>query len=356
MTAIPHRNVLEALLRNENLSPETVTHIMDQILTAAMPSTQAAGLLIALRAKGETVEEIAAAAQALRKKTVPVPVIDRDGLVDTCGTGGDGQHTFNISTASAIVAAAAGARIAKHAGRSVSSRCGSADLLEAVGVNIDLSPQQVADSVSRLGLGFFFAPNFNPAMRTVAPLRKELGVRTLFNMLGPLLNPANAGRQLLGVFSPRLVPVFAQVLCQLGASRALVVHGLDGLDEITISGPTQVAELSDGRIREYTLHPADFGLQVTKLSDIQVQDVAEAKEMLFSVLRNESGPARDIVIMNSAAVIYLSGHARSLAEGAAAARNTLATGAAIKKLDDLIKFTEVMEAERGSAQGMKRHG
>jgi anthranilate phosphoribosyltransferase len=257
-------------------------------------------------------------------------------LIDTCGTGGDSLHTFNISTASAFVAAAAGAKVAKHGGRSVSSSCGSADVLEALGINVQLTPLQVSDYIKQTGVGFMFAPNHHSAMKHAAPVRKELGVRTLFNILGPLTNPAGAQNQLLGVFHKDLVGIAARVLQQLGSKHVLVVHGSDGLDEISISGESHVAELRNGEVTEYTIHPQQFGLQTAPLDAIRVKNIEEAKAMLLAALDNQGGPARDIVALNAGAAIYAADIVPSLGEGVKRAQEVLALGAARKKLDQLV--------------------
>jgi anthranilate phosphoribosyltransferase len=311
---------------------ELMQHIMGGQLTAA----QIAAVLVALRIKGETVSEIAAAAAVMRELSSKVSVQNTGHLIDTCGTGGDGAQTFNISTASAIVAAAAGARVAKHGGRSVSSTCGSADVLEKLGVNVTLKPDQVAHCVDSIGVGFMFAPNHHIAMKHAAPVRRELGVRTLFNLLGPLTNPAGAQNQLLGVFHQSLTAKLAQVLGELGSRHVLVVHGADGMDEISISEGTYVAELKDGKVREYTVHPDDFGLPSAPVDLLRVANIDEACEKLLGVLDNETGAARDIVQLNAGAAIYVAGLAASLKQGVEKADHAIASGAARNKLRQLI--------------------
>jgi anthranilate phosphoribosyltransferase len=259
-------------------------------------------------------------------------------LIDTCGTGGDGAQTFNISTASALVAAAAGARVAKHGGRSVSSTCGSADILEKLGVNVNITPQQVARCVQEIGVGFMFAPNHHSAMKYAAPVRRELGVRTMFNLLGPLTNPAGAQNQVMGVFQQDLAVKLARVLQQLGSRHVLVVHGADGMDEISISGPTYIAELKDGAVLEYSVQPQDFDLQLAPLDNIRVANADEARTMLLSVLDNQPGPARDIVQLNAGAAIYVAGLTATLQEGVKKAKEVIASGAAKNKLEALIKI------------------
>ena len=276
-------SLLNQLLDKRDLSHEDMLELMHNIMGGQLTTAQIAAVLVALRVKGETVSEIAAAAKVMRELSTKVLVKNSSHLIDTCGTGGDGAQTFNISTASAIVAAAAGAHVAKHGGRSVSSTCGSADVLEKLGVNVNQTPEKVAHCVDSIGVGFMFAPNHHSAMKHAAPVRRELGVRTLFNVLGPLTNPAGASNQVIGVFQKELTVKLAQVLKQLGSSHVMVVHGADGMDEISISGPTFVAELKDGTVREYTVKPEDFGLQAAPLNNIQVSNADEAKAMLEKV-------------------------------------------------------------------------
>jgi len=302
-------------------------------------AAQIAGILVGLRVKKETIGEISAAAFVMREFATKVPVTRREHLVDTCGTGGDAANTFNISTASALVAAAAGARVAKHGGRSVSSTCGSADVLEALGVNLNLKPEQVGNCIDQIGIGFMYAPNFHGAMKHAAPVRRELGVRTLFNVLGPLTNPASADNQVMGVFHPDLVGIQARVLQRLGSLHVLVVNGSDGLDEITLSGPTYVGELKNGEVAEYSICPEDFGIKPASLDSIRVSNIDEAKAMLLSVMDNQAGEARDIVQLNAGAAIYVAGLAESLAEGVKIAGENIASGAAKNKLAQLIQVS-----------------
>ncbi|HQR53911.1 MAG TPA: anthranilate phosphoribosyltransferase [Burkholderiales bacterium] len=333
------QEALNRLIDSREIFHDEMLAVMRQIMGGKMTPAQIAGILVGLRVKKETIGEIAAAAQVMREFATQVPVADRDRLVDTCGTGGDAAHTFNISTASALVAAAAGAKVAKHGGRSVSSKSGSADVLEALGVHLNLAPEAVARCIAEVGIGFMFAPNFHGAMRHAAPVRRELGVRTLFNILGPLTNPAGATRQLLGVFHPDLVGIQVRVLQRLGSQRALVVHGSDGLDEITLAGDTLVGELSDGQVSEYVLSPAQFGFSLSSTNAIRVADAASAKAMLLSVLDDTPGPARDIVLLNSGATLYVAGVAGSIAAGIDEARRVLASGAARDKLRALVAFS-----------------
>ncbi|MGA8147906.1 MAG: anthranilate phosphoribosyltransferase [Gallionellaceae bacterium] len=336
---ITPQQALVRLIEQREIFYDEMLSLMRQIMRGEVSAAQIAGILVGLRVKKETVGEISAAAQVMREFATPVPVTRREYLVDTCGTGGDAAHTFNISTASALVAAAAGARVAKHGGRSVSSTCGSADVLEAMGVNLNLTPEQVGSSIDRIGIGFMFAPNFHGAMKHAAPVRRELGVRTLFNVLGPLTNPAGANNQVMGVFHPDLVGIQARVLQRLGSRHVLVVHGSDGLDEITISGPSYIAELKDGQVNEYTITPEAFGLNSAPLSDIRVANAGEAKAMLMAVMDNQPGAARDIVCLNAGAAIYVAGLSASLSGGVTMASESMASGAARNKLEQLIQVS-----------------
>jgi anthranilate phosphoribosyltransferase len=329
---------LTALIEKRDLNRDEMLSVMQQIMGGELTPVQIAGILIALRCKGETVTEIAAAAQVMRELATKVPLGVDEHLIDTCGTGGDGAHTFNISTASAIVAAAAGAKVAKHGGRSVSSTCGSADVLEALGVNVNLTPDQVAQCVQEIGVGFMFAPNHHSAMRFAAPVRRELGVRTLFNLLGPMTNPAGAQNQVMGVFHRDLVGKLAQVLKELGSRHVLVVHAADGLDEISLAGDTFVAELKDGAIREYVLNPAQFGLQPTSSEKLGVHNIDEAKAM-FAAALGQPGPARDIVALNAGAAIYVGGLVQTLEDGVEKAMHVIASGEARAKLEQLMDFS-----------------
>jgi len=333
------QEALNRLIDNREIFHDEMLSVMRQIMGGAMTSAQIAGILMGLRVKKETIGEIAAAAQVMREFATKVHVADNHRLVDTCGTGGDAAHTFNISTASALVAAAAGAKVAKHGGRSVSSKSGSADVLEALGVNLNLAPEAVARCIDEVGIGFMFAPNFHGAMKHAAPVRRELGVRTLFNILGPLTNPAGATRQLLGVFHPDLVGIQVRVLERLGSQRAMIVHGSDGLDEITLAGETLVGELKDGRVSEYAISPAQFGFAPADTDAIRVADAAAAMSMLLAVLGNVPGPARDIVLLNAGATLYVAGVAASIAAGIDQARHVLDSGAVAAKLDALVAFS-----------------
>jgi anthranilate phosphoribosyltransferase len=330
---------LEKLLNKQNLATEAMRALMLAMMHGELTDAQIAGLLIALRCKGETVEEIAAAVSVMRELVQKVPVSGAH-VIDTCGTGGDGANTFNISTAAAFVVSAAGGKVAKHGNRSVSSRCGSADLLEVAGVNLDLSATQVAECIDDIGIGFLFAAKHHSAVRHTVTARKEMGVRTLFNLIGPLANPANAPHQLVGVFSRDwLVPV-AEVLKKLGSRHVLVVHAQDGLDEISIAADTDVAELKDGNINSYTLSPEQFGMPRNSLSSLAVNDAQASLAIIMALLDNQPGPARDIVALNAGAAIYAADLAFTLAEGVAKALQVLETGAAKQKFEALIAYSK----------------
>jgi anthranilate phosphoribosyltransferase len=318
---------------------DEMVDLMRQVMEGKVPPVQLAAILMGLHVKTESVSEIAAAASVMREFSTRVDAAGVEHLVDTCGTGGDKAQTFNISTTAAFVAAAAGARVAKHGGRSVSSKSGSADVLESLGVNVSLTPEEVALCIREVGLGFMYAPSHHPAMKHAAPVRKELGMRTILNILGPLTNPAGAPNQVMGVFHPDLVGIQARVLKMLGSRHVITVHGSDGLDEITITGPTHVAELKHDFITEYSIEPKQFGIDVAPIEAIQVKDAAESRARVESVLANEPGPSRDVVVLNAAAALYVSGVANSLWDGVAAARDAIASGAARGKLDHLVKFT-----------------
>jgi anthranilate phosphoribosyltransferase len=333
------QEALTRVIEHREIFREEMLALMRAIMSGEVSPSLIAAIIIGLRVKKETIGEISAAAEVMREFATHVPVPDDPRLIDTCGTGGDGAHSFNISTAAMFVAAAAGARIAKHGGRSVSSKCGSADVLEALGANIALAPERVARSIAEVGVGFMFAPNHHGAMKHAAPVRRELGVKTIFNILGPLTNPAGARQQVMGVFHPDLVGIQARVLQRLGSRRVMIVHGLEGLDEISISGPTLVGELRDGEIREYTIAPQDFGLPTSDVSAIRVDSIGESKAMLLGALGNEPGPARDIVAFNAGASIYVAGLSGTLDEGIKLAHAAIASGAARRRLDQFVAFT-----------------
>ena len=338
------KQALEQVLTGNDLAYADMLAIMQQVMGGELTPAQIAGLVVALRVKGESVDEIAAAATVMRQLSTKVDIQDKAHLVDTCGTGGDGIQTFNVSTASAFVAAAAGAKVAKHGGRSVSSTCGSADVLEALGVNVNLTPAQVADCVNKIGIGFMFAPNHHSAMKHAAPVRRELGVRTIFNLLGPLTNPASAKRQVMGVFSQDLTLKLAKVLKNLGAEHVLVVHGVDGMDEISFTGDTFVAELKDGKVREYTLNPTQFGLKLHALKSIRVENAQQSKTIILDVLQGKSNvgknsAARDIVLLNAGAAIYTAGLQGTIHAGIEHAKKVIDSGAALAKLESLVQLS-----------------
>lgn len=335
----PFAQTLNHLISGQDLSFEAMLNVMRQVMLGELTPAQIAAIFVALRIKGETVDEIVAAATVMRELSVKVNIADNNHLIDTCGTGGDGIQTFNVSTVSAFVAAAAGAKVAKHGGRSVSSTCGSADVLEALGVNVNVSPDQVAHAVNTIGVGFMFAPNHHSAMKFAAPVRRELGVRTMFNVLGPLTNPANAKRQVLGVFLPELTTKLAHVLKALGSEHVLVVNGADGMDEISFSGDTHVAELKDGVVIQYTVNPTQFGLNTHALATIQVDNAASSKAMMLAVLSGAKIPARDIVLLNAGAAIYVAGLAADLQAGIQKAAQVIDSGAAQQALTQLIAFS-----------------
>jgi anthranilate phosphoribosyltransferase len=345
MPITPHEALQRVIVHREIFFDEMV-ELMRQVMRGEVSPTMTAALLVGLRVKKETVGEIAGAATVMREFAAKVDVADRDNLVDIVGTGGDASHSFNISTAAMFVAAAAGARVAKHGNRSVSSNSGSADALEALGAAIELQPHQVARCIDEAGLGFMYAPLHHPAMRNVAPVRKELGVRTLFNILGPLTNPAGAPNVLMGVFHPDLVGIQARVLQQLGAHRALVVHGTDGMDEITLCAPTLVAELdAAGGLREYELDPAQFGLARCTADDLRVDGAAQSRDRILAALGDTPGPARDIVALNAGAALYTAGVATSIGDGLARAQAAIASGAARARLDAYVALTRRLAGE-----------
>jgi anthranilate phosphoribosyltransferase len=334
------KSALQAVVERRHLQREEMTVVMRTIMRGDATPAQIGGLLIGLRMKGETVEEITASAEVMREFVTPVKVMGTH-LVDIVGTGGDGTHTFNISTTSALVVAAAGGQVAKHGNRSVSSQSGSADVLEALGVKLDLTPEQIAQCIQKVGIGFMFAPLHHTAMKHAIGPRREMGVRTLFNLLGPLTNPANTPCQLVGVFNRGWVEPIAQVLQRLGSQQALVVHSEDGLDEISIAAPTWVTELRQGILTSYTITPEQFGLSRTPLAEIQVHSVAESVALVQAVLNNQPSAARDVVVLNAGAAIYAAQLVGSLAEGISRAQTVLAQGLAQQKLNDFIQFTQL---------------
>lgn len=337
------QEAIARLIEGREIFHDEMLAVMRGIMSGTTTPVQTAAIVMGLRVKGETVGEIAAAAQVMRELATRVEVDGISHLVDTCGTGGDGQHTFNISTAAAFVAAAAGARVAKHGGRSVSSSTGSADVLEALGIGVASStPAQVADAIRAVGVGFMFAPNHHGAMKHAAPVRREMGVRTLFNILGPLTNPAAAPNQVMGVFHRDLTGIQARVLQALGSRHVLVVHGEDGLDEVTIQGETLVAELKDGEVQEYRVHPRRFGMSTASLDALRVANAAESAAMIRAVLAGRPGPATDIVALNAGAAIYASGRAESFERGVEAALRHIADGSAAARLEALISHARAL--------------
>ncbi|PKM10443.1 MAG: anthranilate phosphoribosyltransferase [Gammaproteobacteria bacterium HGW-Gammaproteobacteria-3] len=336
------QQTLQTLLEKHSLSGEQMQAVMRLIMTGGATDAQIGGFLIALRCKGETVDEITAAAQVMRELVTCVEV-DGEHIIDTCGTGGDGANTFNISTTCAFVVAAAGGQVAKHGNRSVSSRSGSADVLEAAGVNLDLSVEQVSRCVNEIGVGFLFAPNYHGTMKHSVGPRKEMGVRTLFNLLGPLANPAQAPNQLIGVFSREWLRPLAEVLKRLGSDHVLVVHAEDGLDEISIAGATSIAELKHGNINCYSITPTQFGFKRGNLADLAVTDAQSSLGLMRSVLDNQPGPARDIVALNAGAAIYAANLSDNLQFGIQKAQQVIASGAAKARFDALIEFSNAQK-------------
>ena len=337
--SITPTEALQRTIEHREIFHDEMLHLMRMIMKGEMTPVMMSAIVTGLRVKKETIGEITAAAQVMREFATPVVVKDTSHLVDIVGTGGDGSHTFNISTCSMFVVAAAGARVSKHGGRSVSSKSGSADVLENLGVNINLSPEDIASCIEHIGVGFMFAPNHHPAMKNVAPVRKELGVRTIFNILGPLTNPAKAPNILMGVFHEDLVGIQIRALERLGAEHALVVYGRDGLDELSLGATTVIGELKDGKITEYELHPEDLGLSMSSNRALRVQTPQESKAMLMSVLNNQDGPAKDIVCLNAGAALYAANVVSTVAQGLELARKTIASGAALQRLNQMIEFT-----------------
>ena len=342
---ITNTEALTRVIEHREIFHDEMLALMRRILSGEMSPVMIAALATGLRVKKETIGEIAAAATVMREFATPVVVPDHTHLVDLAGTGGDSSHTFNISTTSIFVAAAAGARVAKHGGRSVSSTSGSADVLEALGACITLAPDQVASCLAETGIGFMFAPNHHASMKHAAPVRKELGVRTIFNILGPLTNPAGAPNQLMGVFHPDLVGIQVRVLQRLGSQHVLVVHGMNGMDEISLSGETLVGELKNGEVREYTVHPSDFGLPVYDSRVLRVANKEESVACIRRALANEEGPVRDVVLLNAGAALYAAGVVPAITEGVKRAREAVASGAAAAKL---AQFVDVTNKLRGN--------
>ena len=335
-----YKDLLSLLIERHDLPRDTMLAAMRALMGGDYTPPQIAAFLVALRMKGESITEIAAAAEVMRELSTKVPLAGTPHLVDTCGTGGDGAHTFNISTAAAFVAAACGARVAKHGGRSVSSTSGSADVLEALGVNVNLPPEKVAQAVHEIGVGFMFAPNHHAAMKHAAPVRRALGVRTMFNLLGPLTNPAGAPNQVLGVFSAELTGKLARVLNELGSRHVLVVYAEEGLDELSLASTTHVAELKDGHVTEYELAPGMFDLPQVAATELAVHGIDAAREMLLAALENRHAAASAIVALNAGAAIYVCGRAMSLSEGVQQAQAAIASGAARAKLADYVQASQ----------------
>ena len=337
---ITPQQALQRTIEHREIFHDEMLHIMRMIMSGEMSPVMMAALITGLRVKKETIGEITAAAQVMREFSTKVNVRDKTHLVDIVGTGGDGSHTFNISTCAMFVAAAAGAKVSKHGGRSVSSKSGSADVIEALGIQINLSPEAIARCIEEVGVGFMFAPNHHPAMKNVAPIRKELGVRTIFNILGPLTNPASAPNILMGVFHPDLVGIQIRALQRLGAEHALVVYGKDGMDEISLGAATVVGELKNGEITEYEIHPEDFNLPMASSRALRVDTPEQSKAMLLGVLDDQPGAPRDIVILNAGAALYAANVAPSIREGMDQARAVLTSGAAKARLQQLVAATQ----------------
>ena len=334
------QDALQRTIEHREIFHDEMLALMRRIMSGEVSPVMIAALTVGLRVKKETIGEIAAAAQVMREFATKVDVPDTEHLVDIVGTGGDSSHTFNISTASMFVAAAAGARVAKHGNRSVSSKSGSADVLEALGANIQLTPAAVAQCIAETGIGFMFAPNHHAAMKHAAPVRKELGIRTIFNILGPLTNPAGASNQLLGVFHPDLVGIQVRVLQRLGSKHVLVVYGRDGMDEVSLGAATMVGELKDGQILEYEIHPEDFGLRMISNRGLKVTSAEESKTMVLEALGNVEGTPREIVVLNAGTALYAADVASSIREGIERAREAIASGAAKRKLDAFVETTQ----------------
>lgn len=338
------QEALQRTIEHREIFFDEMVDLMRQIMRGDVSPMMTAAILTGLRVKKETIDEIAAAATVMREFALAVPVADTTHLVDIVGTGGDGSHTFNISTCAMFVAAAAGARVAKHGNRSVSSKSGSADAVEALGAAIELQPAQVAAAIEQTGIGFMFAPIHHPSMKVVAPVRREMGVRTIFNILGPLTNPANAPSVLMGVFHPDLVGIQARVLRELGAERAMVVWGRDNMDEISLGAGTLVGELRDGKVREYEIHPEDFGIAMSASRNLRVDGPEQSIAMLRAVLDNEPGPALDIVALNAGAALYVAGVASDIGDGLARARAVIADGSARARLQQYVDSTRALVA------------
>ena len=339
---ITPQEALQRTIEHRETFHDEMLHLMRLIMNGELSPVMTAAIITGLRVKKETIGEITAAAQVMREFSTKVHVQDTTHMVDIVGTGGDGANTFNISTCSMFVAAAAGAKVSKHGGRSVSSKSGSADVMDALGIHINLQPEQIAQCIADVGIGFMFAPNHHPAMKNVAPVRKELGVRTLFNILGPLTNPAGAPNILMGVFHPDLVGIQVRALQRLGAEHALVVYGRDGMDEVSLGAATLVGELKNGQITEYEIHPEDFGLAMASNRALKVETPEQSREMLIGVLKGEPGAAQDIVCLNAGVALYAANVAESIPDGIAKARAAIASGAAKARLEQLVTRTHAL--------------
>ncbi len=336
---ITPQEALQRTIEHREIFHDEMLHLMRQIMAGEMSPVMMAALITGLRVKKETIGEITAAAEVMREFSTKVDIADKTHLVDIVGTGGDGSHTFNISTCSMFVAAAAGAKVSKHGGRSVSSKSGSADVLESLGLNINLSPTQIAQCVEETGIGFMFAPNHHPAMKNVAPVRREMGIKTIFNLLGPLTNPASAPNILMGVFHADLVGIQVRVMQRLGAEHAVVVYGRDGMDEVSLGASTLVGELKDGKVTEYEIHPEDFGMVMASNRALKVETPDQSRAMLLGVLDNQPGAPKDIVVLNAGVALYAANVATSMVDGIQLARAAIESGAAKAKLDALIKLS-----------------
>lgn len=343
---ISYQEALTRLIEHREIFEDEMIGLMRTLMRGEMPPEIAAAFLIGLRVKKETVDEITAAAMVMREFSTRVKLAHPDEALDMCGTGGDGSNTFNISTTAMFVAAAAGVPIAKHGNRSASSPAGSADGLEALGAFVETPPERVAESIQETGIGFMFAPFHHSSMKNIAPIRKLLGVRTIFNILGPLTNPANAGNQLMGVFHPDLVGIQVRVLKQLGANHVLIVHGMDGMDEATLGASTLVGELKDGEVFEYEIHPEDYGMSMVSNRSYRVKNKEESRDIMLSVLKNEAGPALDIVIFNAGLAIYAGNKANSIREGIDMAKELLASGAAFAKMQQFCQFSQTLRPQQ----------
>ncbi|MBA3477473.1 MAG: anthranilate phosphoribosyltransferase [Lautropia sp.] len=342
---ITPQEALQRTIEHREIFHDEMLHLMRMIMSGEMSAVMASAIITGLRVKKESIGEVTAAAQVMREFALKVNARPGPHFVDIVGTGGDGAHTFNISTASMFVAAAAGASVAKHGNRSVSSKSGAADVLEAFGANIMLTPEQVAECLEKTGIGFMFAPNHHPAMKNVAPVRRELGVRTVFNILGPLTNPAGAPNMLMGVFHPDLVGIQVRVMQRLGAEHVLVVYGKDGLDEVSLGAATMVGELKDGEIREYDIHPEDYGMSMVSNRGLKVENAQQSRGMVLEALENREGTPREIVILNAGAALYAANLADSIPAGLIRAREAIASGAARAKLDQFVQATRAFDTK-----------